>query len=140
MLAISKKRNLFLSIVMVFALLGFGTISCTATQKGAGVGAGVGAGAGAVISALVGFDPFAGAAIGAGLGGLGGAIVGDLMDDKGKKLNKEEMQEARLQAQEMEGKYDSDIYWLRITRDANDNIKVVPEVKPKETKKLQFAN
>lgn len=140
MLERAKRKNLFLSVFLVFALLGFGAIGCTGTQKGAGAGAGIGAALGAGVSALVGFDPLAGAAIGAGLGGLGGALIGDLMDDKGNKLTEAEAREARLQALEMQGQYDPDIWALRTTRDANGNIKVVAYEKPQKVKKLELTN
>ena len=138
---LSKEFWSFLVLIAILATISISAKNgCSMTPaKGAAIGTGVGAALGAGIGAFTG-SPALGALIGAGAGALGGALVGDLMDDQGNTLTETEVREARVQALEMEGKYDSDLYVLRITRDANDNIKVVPEVKPKATKRLQFVN
>lgn len=144
MLAMSRSRkNLFISFVMVFALLGFGVVGCTEGQRRTGTnaawGTGIGAALGAGIGALTG-NAGLGAGIGAGAGLLGGLAYSALTDDQGNQLTEAEMREARVQALEMEGRYDPDIYALRITRDANGNILVVPQPKPQRKKSLEFIN
>ena len=135
----NKEFGSLLILVAILSCLSMGAKNgCTSFEKTA-AGAGLGAALGAGIGALVG-DPGLGAAIGAGVGGLGGAAYAAMTDDQGNTLTEEEMREARTQRLEMKDKYDSDLYVLRITRDANNKIRVVPEVKPQSTKELQFVN
>jgi len=111
---------------------------CTTTEKVAGstvFGTALGAGIGALTG-----NWGLGAAIGAGTGALGGAVFAAMTDSKGNELTEEEVREARLQALEMEGQYDPDLYALRIDRDANDQIRVVPYLKPQKIKKLELTN
>jgi len=134
-----KKFLNFFIFVTILASLSMGAKQgCTTTEKVA-VGTMGGAGFGAAIGALTG-SPGLGAAIGAITGAVGGAAFAAMTDSRGNELTGEEVREARLQALEMEGQYDPDLYALRIDRDANDNIRVVPYLKPKTTKKLELTN
>ncbi|MFH1478268.1 MAG: glycine zipper 2TM domain-containing protein [Candidatus Omnitrophota bacterium] len=65
-----------LTIVLAFTLL-----SCTGTQKGAGLGTLVGAGAGAIIGHQSGHAK-EGALIGGVAGAAGGALIGNSMETK----------------------------------------------------------
>jgi len=124
---------------MILASLSMGTKQgCTTTEKVA-VGTMGGAGFGAAIGALTGSPGF-GAAMGALTGAVGGAVFAAMTDSRGNELTEEEVREARLQALEMEGQYDPDLYALRIDRDANNQIRVVPYLKPQKTKKLELIN
>lgn len=82
MLARAKRRNLFLSIILAFGLLGFGVVSCTTMENlggGLATGGALGAGAGALAG-----DPLTGALIGMGVGLVGGAIK-DGMEKEGQR-------------------------------------------------------
>ena len=138
----SKKMKKFLYFFVFVAILASLSVGakqgCTAFEKTAG-GAVLGTMLGAGIGAATG-NWGLGAAIGGGVGALGGAAVAAMTDSRGNELTEEEVREARIQALEMEGQYDPDLYALRIDRDANDQIRVVPYLKPQKTKKLELIN
>ena len=139
MFAKNKKILSFIVfIVMLFCISVGAKNGCSSFDKTAG-GAILGTALGAGIGAATG-NWGLGAAIGGGVGALGGAAFAAMTDSQGNELTEDEMREARLQALEMEGQYDSDLYALRIDRDANNNIRVVPYLKPMDTKKLQLTN
>jgi hypothetical protein len=135
---VSRKRfgQLLILLTLTFCLSMGARNGCSSFENVAG-GTGLGAALGAGIGALAG-DPALGAAIGAGAGFVGGMIYDNMSNNTGGALTETEMREARLQALEMEGQYDPNLYALRIDRDANDNIRVVPYLKPQSTNRLQL--
>ena len=137
MLAIAKRRkNLFLSLFLVFALLGFGAVGCT-TMENVGGGTLGGAGLGAGISALAGGDVGTGAAIGAGIGLLGG-VIKDGMEKEQQQRNYQAQTDVQLRQMRIDAEiniqvnelkdrgYTPDQYQYRTGTTANGNIYVDP--------------
>jgi hypothetical protein len=92
MLAISKKRNLFLSIVLMFGL-GFLSAGCESWEKVAGstiFTTAIGAGIGAILG-----DPAMGAAIGAGAGAVGGTLWAASTDTDDKSVSSDDVEKLK---------------------------------------------
>jgi len=104
MLTKAKRRNLFLSIALVFSLgfLGSGIIGCT-TAENVGGGTAIGAALGAGLGALAG-DAGMGAAIGAGVGAMGG-----LAKDSMEKEQQHRVSQAQTNAEIQQLRVDAEI-------------------------------
>ncbi len=110
MLAISKKRNWFLSIVFFFGLGLLGLTGCE-TYENVGGGSAIGAGLGALVGAAVG-DTAAGAAIGAGIGAVGG-LAKDNMEIRQENRANQAQSNIRLRDLEVNAEIDRQIRILK---------------------------
>lgn len=110
LLARTRNRNLFLSIILAFGLFGLGTVSCTTEENVIG-GTGLGAAFGAGIGALVG-DPGIGAAIGAGVGAMGGLTKDSIEKGQQNKANQAQ-NDARLRQLEINAEIDRQVSVLQ---------------------------
>jgi len=82
------RKNFFVILVIIFAVIAVGCAEWNRTQKGAAIGAGAGGALGALIGHQAG-NTAVGALLGAAIGGGAGAYIGNYMDKQAAEIQQD---------------------------------------------------